>query len=324
MSKLFLILFVSTLAYSKQFSVSGVSSGAAMAVQLHVAHSADCTGAGIIAGPPYYCAKNSLVIASTACATTPYLLDISPLIRYTQEQSREGTIDDYNNLKANTKGIWIFSGLLDTVVNQHIVKQLQKFYESFIPSYKITSVYNVAAQHSWVTNSYGGLCVYLGWPFINNCNLDAAGHILYQIYGNIKPAVTPLVENLRQFDQTIYVDITQAVMENTGFIYIPSGCQNINNECLVHVAIHGCLQNYNSVGDRFVSNNGLNGYAEANNIIVIYPQVAVDIIANPQGCWDWWGYTGSDYALKSGLQVSAIYKMTQSIPLLSDYQMLFI
>jgi hypothetical protein len=27
---------------------------------------------------------------------------------------------------------------------------------------------------------------------------------------------------------------------------------------------------------------------------------------NPQGCWDWWGYTGDQYATKNGPQLKAV------------------
>src|SRR5215475_11361184 len=43
-----------------QTSVSGVSSGAAMAVQMHVAHSSIMYGVGVIAGVAYDCADSSL------------------------------------------------------------------------------------------------------------------------------------------------------------------------------------------------------------------------------------------------------------------------
>ena len=48
-------------------TVSGVSSGAYMAVQFHVAHSARVLGVGVIAGGPYYCAQGSLRIAYYNC-----------------------------------------------------------------------------------------------------------------------------------------------------------------------------------------------------------------------------------------------------------------
>jgi hypothetical protein len=48
-------------------TVSGVSAGAFMAVQFHVAHSATVRGAAAIAGGPYDCAQGSLWTALTSC-----------------------------------------------------------------------------------------------------------------------------------------------------------------------------------------------------------------------------------------------------------------
>ena len=44
----------------QQTSVSGVSAGAAMAVQMHIAHSSIMRGVGVIAGVAYDCADSSL------------------------------------------------------------------------------------------------------------------------------------------------------------------------------------------------------------------------------------------------------------------------
>jgi hypothetical protein len=47
----------------------------------------------------------------------------------------------------------------------------------------------------------------------------------------------------------------------------------------------------------------------------LYPQIYALSIANPQGCWDWWGYLDADpmesptYLLKSGKQIRAIKAM---------------
>jgi hypothetical protein len=66
-----------------QVSVSGISSGAFMANQLHIAHSAGIMGAGIIAGGLYGCAVDSVTsdgvfsLASLAvgpCMSVPTLL----------------------------------------------------------------------------------------------------------------------------------------------------------------------------------------------------------------------------------------------------------
>ena len=52
-------------------TISGISSGGFMAVQMHVAFSETFKGVGVIAGGPYYCAKNSSDIAFTNCLQEP-------------------------------------------------------------------------------------------------------------------------------------------------------------------------------------------------------------------------------------------------------------
>ena len=43
------------------------------------------------------------------------------------------------------------------------------------------------------------------------------------------------------------------------------------------------------VGDAFAVHGGYNGVAEVNNIIVLYPQVASNILVNPPGMLgDWY------------------------------------
>jgi hypothetical protein len=51
------------------------------------------------------------------------------------------------------------------------------------------------------------------------------------------------------------------------------------------------------IGLTFIQNAGYNELAEANNIILLYPQIVKSLVlpTNPMGCWDWWGYT--DYLL---------------------------
>jgi len=45
---------------------------------------------------------------------------------------------------------------------------------------------------------------------------------------------------------------------------------------------------------------------------VLYPQVNGSLL-NPRGCWDWFGYTGRDYATKSGPQMAAVKAMTDRL-----------
>lgn len=296
-----------------EFSVSGISSGGFMAVQMHVAFSKDCIGAGIVAGGPYYCALDSQMTALTACMSAPSMLNVNTYIRYAEDQALHGNIDDLSNLTNKTKGVWLFSGTVDTVVNQKVMEVLRDFYVHWIPYERVVTEFTVHAQHSWVTLKDGNTCTYLGSPYINNCNIDAAGLIFKAAYGDISASVDPLTKNLKTFDQSKFGDLSGAVLLKNGYVYIPTGCQVDQSACKVHVAFHGCSMNSNTIGNKFEVLSELNGYAETNNIIVIYPQADTKMLYNPQGCWDWWGYTSADYANKKGSQMKAIYNMTQNI-----------
>ena len=85
--------------------------------------------------------------------------------------------------------------------------------------------------------------------------------------------------------------------------------------CKVHVALHGCVQSAESVGNRFYTETGYNRWADSNRMLVLYPQVNQSALRpyNPKGCWDWWGYSGSQYAYKSAPQMKAIMQMVDRL-----------
>ena len=43
-------------------------------------------------------------------------------------------------------------------------------------------------------------------------------------------------------------------------------------------------------------------HAEANGLVILYPQARTTPL-NPKACWDWWGYTGKQYACQYGLSL---------------------
>ena len=100
-------------------------------------------------------------------------------------------------------------------------------------------------------------------------------------------------------------------LSDTGYVYIPSSCQT-DNGCRVHVVFHGCLQSATMLNETFVRHTGYNGWAEANNIVILYPQTTATVL-NPKACFDWWGYTGPAYASKIGLQNAAVMKMVHRL-----------
>jgi poly(3-hydroxybutyrate) depolymerase len=94
-------------------------------------------------------------------------------------------------------------------------------------------------------------------------------------------------------------------LADTGYAYVAPECRD-RAGCRVHVVFHGCKQ----AGEGFVRDSGYAEWADNNRLIVLFPQVkASSDGSNPLGCWDWWGYTGSDYLTRSGPQIAAVERM---------------
>ena len=147
-------------------------------------------------------------------------------------------------------------------------------------------------------------------PFLNACDYDGAGALLAHLYGPLaKPAKAAAP---RAFDQRRY-DVDGALAPQ-GWVYVPAACAR-GERCRLHVAFHGCRQGEDFVGATFVNHAGYNRWAEANRIVVLYPQVRKSLLLplNPQGCWDWWGYAGADYATRDGAQVRAVRAMVRAL-----------
>jgi len=68
-------------------------------------------------------------------------------------------------------------------------------------------------------------------------------------------------------------------------------------------------------GDVYLLHSGYNRWADTNALVVLYPQVGASYWPrfNPRGCWDWWGYTGQQYATKQGPQVRAVKAMVDRL-----------
>ena len=92
-----------------------------------------------------------------------------------------------------------------------------------------------------------------------------------------------------------------------------SDCEQ--GECRVHISFHGCNQNAEAIGDQYAQQVGLNEWADSNNTVVLYPQTKKSMFMplNPQACWDWWGYTGDNYATKGAMQITAVMNMVNAL-----------
>jgi poly(3-hydroxybutyrate) depolymerase len=291
-----------------QTTVSGLSSGGFMAVQLHVAFSATFKkGAGIVAGGPFYCAEGSVTNATGRCMASPAGIPTSTLVTTTNNWASQGLIDPVSNLQGSR--VYMFSGTLDDVVKPGVMDALKTYYNSFVPAANVVYKKDIASQHAMVTDDYGSACSFKGAPYINDCNFDLAGAILQQLYGtlNARNGGTLPAGNYVQFNQGQF--ITNHGMATTGWAYIPQSCTS-GAQCKLHVVLHGCKQNENDVQQQYVKNTGYNRWGDTNNIVMLYPQTSV---AATNSCWDWWGYDNANYSKKSGPQMAAIKAMVDQV-----------
>jgi len=183
----------------------------------------------------------------------------------------------------------------------------------------VTTVYDVLAEHSWITNSFGNSCPTLGSPYINNCGLDAAATISNTVYGALSPPVSQNTSAYFYLDQNKYtpggVDPSTISMGAQAFLYVPRTCLTPLIPCRLMIAFSGCEMTLSDIGYDFIQYSGLNEVAEANSIVVLYPQaIRSDLIPeNPNGCFDWWGYTNSNYANNQGPQMQTVFNIMQAL-----------
>lgn len=293
-----------------QTTVSGLSAGGFMAVQLHVAYSATfAKGAGVVAGGPFYCAEGSIVNATGRCMVTPASIPTSTLVNTTNTWAGQGLIDPVANLQASK--VYLFSGTLDSVVKTGSMDALRTYYNSFVPAANVVYKKDIAAEHAMVTDDYGNGCSTKGAPYISDCNFDLAGAMLQHLYGTLNPRnnATLPAGNYVEFNQNQF--ITNHGMATTGWAYIPQACQAGGSAtCRLHVVLHGCKQNVSDVQQQYVRNTGYNRWADSNNIVMLYPQTS---LAATNSCFDWWGYDNANYAKKSGPQMVAIKAMVDQL-----------
>ncbi len=336
-----------------QHSVSGLSSGAFMTVQLHMAHSSSFIGAGIIAGGPYRCVEsfrnpglmgtedsyemNALYICMTPL-TPQSAPNVDRLVALAHQTAQEGKIDPIANLADDR--LYIFTGSKDSVVHPVAVKTTREFYETLgVSPDNIKFVDNVPAGHSIITDNVEDSPLGTNQPpYINNGGFMQSHDILTHIYGPLKPPVEHPSGALIRFDQSEFLggDGAYASMGRYGYVYVPDEVRRGAKARGVHIALHGCKQGYSYVnyalgradtanqppyGNRYITTTGYNHMADANNLIVLYPQATGDDdnqAQNPDGCWDWWGYTSidpkkPDYYSKNAVQIRAIHNMLERL-----------
>jgi poly(3-hydroxybutyrate) depolymerase len=318
-------------------SISGISSGAFMAVQFGTAWSSVIKGVGVVAGGPYWCAKADALDVITgywapvwratgACMKGPASdLDIKEFTDKADAKAAAGEIDPLSHV--GRQKVYLFHGYNDTIVDKAATDAAADFYRHYLgPANRGNLFYQttLGAGHSFVVTKEGapGLndCKGNIEPYIDQCGYDQAGIVLQHIYGRLnRPNRAQLTGTVKSFDQSVYTKphLPDALsMGDTGYVFVPEDCER-GAACRVHVALHGCKQDVGDIGRRFVDEAGFNAWADVNYLIILYPQTKTSPFApgNPQACWDWWSYVDHEdsYVTKSGAQIKAIKAMLDAL-----------
>lgn len=286
-------------------TISGISSGAFMANQMSIAYSKTFSGSASIAGGIYWCAQGSSQRAQGECMSSTANIHSEVQIAQAQKLAQAGEIDPLENL-AKQK-LYIFASPKDSVIKPPSSDKLYEFSKKFIPENQIKYETSVQSGHGFPTLNYGAMCNIGFLPWLLKCNFDGAGETLKAMYSDLKERGTMKAENLLTYNQSEFGPESTPLFASA-WVYVPTACQN-GEKCKLHVALHGCQMNPDFIQDQFAKNAGYNEWAEANNIVVLYPQSAKLGQSNPYACWDWYGFTGENYVTQSGAQMKILKAM---------------
>jgi poly(3-hydroxybutyrate) depolymerase len=317
-------------------SISGISSGAFMAVQFGTAWSSVIKGVGVVAGGPFWCAKADaddlingytlpIMTATGPCMSGPPP-DLNSFFAKADAKSASGDIDSLQFV--GRQKVYIFHGYNDAVVAKSVTDAAAEFYRHYLGDSNRGNLFyqaTLGAGHSLVVAQdphIDGLndCQENAVPYIDQCGYDQAGIILQHIYGALNaPNRGPLTGTMKRFDQSVYAkpdDPIALSLGDTGYVFVPRECEQ-GAACRVHIALHGCKQDVGDIGRRFVDDTGYNAWADTNRLIVLYPQTTASsyLPLNPEACWDWWSYVNHEdsYVAKSGSQIRTIKAMLDAL-----------
>lgn len=296
-------------------TVSGISGGGYMAVQFHVAHSSLVHGVGVVAAGPYYCAEDSMRLALGRCMNGGEPIPTEELVSTTSRLALEDAIDPIANLSDDR--VWLFHGAGDHTVAKPVVDALEAYYALLVAPANIMRVEHPGAGHTFPARSKdAAACDVSASPYVGNCGIDGARELLQQLYGPLRAGRPPAQGELAEFDQRPYAAAGGSEsFADRGWLFVPAQCRaGAAKECRLHVVFHGCRQGSSFVGDAFVRQSGYLEAAAANDVVLLFPQLVPSYQPlNPNGCWDWWGYESSWYAVKGGPQMIAVRAMVDDL-----------
>lgn len=298
-------------ASARDLGISGVSSGAAMALQYAVAHSAAVAGVGAIAGPGWGCADGRVSQAINDCMCARRA--VAPKLAAARALAGGGAaIDSLVAGKPQAlRQAYVFHSRDDRTVAEPAGTASVDFLAGFIGRPPVVDRGNAGdgsdrAGHGIISPDGSDACSADGAQatYVRRCGAaDNAGKLLLTLYGQgaaydaSKRAAVSAVGELWQFDQQRLIDAVRKDgatiasdrlwlglwpykssrrksfdMAATGYLYVPPSCRQAAGNCRIHVALHGCKQDAKT----FAATAGYNNWAEHYKVIVVYPALKPD------------------------------------------------
>lgn len=305
------------IADAGRVSVSGISSGAAMAVQYAVAHSATVSGVATIAGPGWGCAQGKVSQALNSCMCTRSAPPATvPMAR---QLASTGAIDALTaNKPRRLSRAFVFHSREDATVKSPSGDAGIAFLKDFIgqaPTVDRGDGPNGSerAGHGFVSPDGTDTCRASPQDrsYVRRCgDEDNAADLLRTLYpdvavdANERPGPVPDAA-LQAFDQTPFIAAVlrdspyiapdalwwyvypyrserrmQLDMAASGYLYVPPACRQAGTRCGVHIALHGCKQDVR----QFARTAGYNRWADRYRLIVVYPAVQPGQATVSEGC----------------------------------------
>ncbi|CAL8091462.1 unnamed protein product [Orchesella dallaii] len=322
---------VRTLRYlplkNKKVTISGYSAGAAFAMQLYLSYTKMFSGIALFHGVIYKCVEANQESFSGILGCVNGLTNLTKVVELTEDLADDGMIDPLKRLKKRRH--YIEHGYNDEKFSFNNGRQIAQFFGQYS---KHVRYQETSAIHGIATESCGFSC---GTPiYLNSGCLNCGRSAVYQGLSYIRKKKLYKTESkiascyqgkaisgLYRFSQSEFLPknafgFASIPMEQYGYIYIPPRCEANSSFCSLHVAFHGCstIQLFGGV-PWHITCSGYLEVAAANNIIVLFPQAAIQL-SDPYsylGCWDFVGYTGELYGTKRGSQVRSVIKMISRI-----------
>lgn len=291
-------------ATPNQVSISGISSGAAMAVQFAVAHSKTVRGVAEIAGPGWGCAQGRISQAVNDCLCTRDPLPSR--VDQARSLAKQGLIDPLHDDKPQgLSRAFVFHSMGDATVLAPSGQASVSFLTDFIGAAPIVDWGNGQddsdhAGHGFIAPTGGDACRADGHEqtYVRHCGgEDNARDLFKALYPDVPTTPADRVADipdadLQPFDQQPYIDAVKGKgayiapddlafyfwptrserrqnldMAATGYVYVPPSCRMADAHCRVHIALHGCKQDARV----FAQQAGYDNWAEHYRVIVVYP-----------------------------------------------------